>query len=186
MMSNECWAAKLEISEVLARYCRGVDRLDEALTLACFTSDASLRYADVFAGTPAEFVRWLWPIHRAMTGHTHRISNVLVDLPSPTTAVSESYVFVTLRLQENTGQVDVLNHGRYLDRWRLDGGVWRIHARAYVGALRNSVAVAGIDMSGRIAADSAGGALVPTRDADDPSYAYSSFMTAEADLSRAT
>ena len=180
MMSYEELAAKLEIQEQLARYCRGVDRLDDDLTLGCFMTDATLRYADVFAGTPAEFVRWLWPIHQAMAGHAHRVTNVLVDLLSPTAAVSESYVFVTLRMQVDGRLVDVINHGRYLDRWLVADATWRIAERTYVSGLRSVVPVVSIDMAGRVAAADAPRAPVATRGGDDASYAMSVFRTPSA------
>jgi hypothetical protein len=179
-MSCEELAAKLEIYEQLARYCRGVDRIDDDLTLGCFTSDASLCYADVFTGTPAEFVRWLWPVHRAMAGHAHRVTNVLVDLLTPTTAVSEACVFVTLRMEEDGRLVDVINHGRYLDRWFVTAGTWRIAERTYVSGLRSTVPVTGIDMTARVASADAPRAPLATRDGDDPSYVLSSFRTASA------
>jgi hypothetical protein len=175
MMSYEELAAKLEIQEQLARYCRGVDRLDDDLTLGCFMTNATLHYADVFAGTPAEFVRWLWPIHRAMAGHAHRVTNVLVDLLSPSAAVSESCVFVTLRIAADERLVDVINHGRYLDRWLVADGAWRIAERTYVSGLRSTVPAVGIDMAGRVAAADAPRAPVATRGGDDPSYALSAF-----------
>ena len=45
--------SRAEITEVVLRYCRGIDRCDEALLRACFHSDASHRHGG-FEGASAE------------------------------------------------------------------------------------------------------------------------------------
>jgi hypothetical protein len=74
------------IAQVLYHYCRGIDRMDADMTLACFASDAVLDYTSLYKGDPGGFVRWLWPIHAAMKGHTHSISNILLGQTGGKTA----------------------------------------------------------------------------------------------------
>jgi hypothetical protein len=67
------------IAKTLYEYCRGIDRMDAELTLACFEPTAELKYSGMYLGDPAGFVKWLWPRHAAMVGHTHSITNILVE-----------------------------------------------------------------------------------------------------------
>ena len=89
--------AKQEITEVIYRYCRGIDRMDAELTLSCWHEGGLAHYGRLFEGTAEGFVEWLWPVHAAMVGHRHEISNILVDVRDDR-ASSEAYVSVTLRV----------------------------------------------------------------------------------------
>ena len=148
--------ATIAIQQVLYRYCRSMDRMDAGLALACFDPAATLSYGALYQGDPAGFVAWLWPVHAAMVGHTHTLGNVIVDVTGADTAVSESYVMVTLRFEDRntddadaaTQQFDLVGKGRYLDRWSCgNDGTWRIVARTYVSDLGTVIPVAGHDLS---------------------------------------
>lgn len=168
-----------EIHQVLARYCRGMDRMDAELTLECFEPDAHLEYHGLYRGDPAGFVRWLWPVHASLVGHTHQIHNSLVDLDESDedAAASETYVTVTLRAEIGDTTMDLIGRGRYLDVWSRNSGRWAIRRRRYVSDLTTVV-----DAGDRSRLN---GLLTPaiadppsvraTRDLSDPSYSLGSW-----------
>lgn len=71
---------KQAISEVIWRYCRGMDRMDKELTLSCWHPGGTDDHAPLFKGTAVGFVEWLWPIHAAMAATRHLVSNITVEL----------------------------------------------------------------------------------------------------------
>jgi hypothetical protein len=158
------------IAQTLYRYARAMDRMDADLALQCFAPDAHIYYGGKFDGTPAEFVRWLWPLHAGMVGHTHSISNILVEHDDRRTA-SEAYVMTTLRMRTAPEeQVDYVSRGRYLDIWEPVETRWRIIDRLYVTDL-NTVSPVGVrDVSALLPLVDI--PLVPSRrDTTDASYA---------------
>ena len=162
---------KLEIHETLYRYCRSMDRMDAPLALDCFWPDANLEYSSLYNGSPAGFVDWLWPVHASMVCHTHRVCNMLVDFTGDAEAVSESMVQVTLRMENKGELVDLIGHGRYLDRWRRQDGRWRIAKRTYVSDMGTVVPVGARDIGAILYPGTPGQAPLPgKRDSSDLSY----------------
>lgn len=151
--------AKQAITEVLHRYCRGMDRIDRDLARSCWHDGGTADYGDVFHGTGAEFVEWVSSLHEQMfISHSHQVTNVLVDLDGDH-AASECYVTVALQTADDRGQVsEVVARGRYLDRWSRRSGVWAIDHRRHVADLQTMGRVdSAVPGSGR-------------RDRGDPSY----------------
>jgi hypothetical protein len=97
-----------------------------------------------------------------MQAHSHQITNVLVEVDgSSGQARSEAYVTVCLRTKPGDGGVstDIVDRGRYLDRWSRDGsGAWRIAARRYVSDVQQTLP------AGRAPE------VTAVRDRTDPSY----------------
>lgn len=156
--------AKQAITEVLYRYCRGLDRMDRDMALSVWHPGATVDYKDIFVGTGEGFVEWVWPTHAALTSHSHQIANVLIDLDADLKAArSEAYVTATLRSTDETKgtALDLLARGRYLDRLSMRDGRWAIDDRIFVmdvpSVREMPLAVAGT-ITGR-------------RDRDDPSFA---------------
>jgi hypothetical protein len=113
----------LEIREVLARYCRGIDRGDLDLVLSCFHEDAVEDHGH-FKGACADFYRIV--IERLADRMTSvNISNVSVEFSGTDRALSEAYHFDILR----EGPMDTVFAGRYLDRFERRKGCWRIANR---------------------------------------------------------
>lgn len=158
-------AAKQAISEVLHRYCRGLDRMDRAMAESVWHAGGTADYGPMFQGTGAEFVEWVWAAHAGFARHSHMVTNVLIELGEDgTTASSETYVAVWLRTQPTNGFVtDIENRGRYADRWSCRDGVWAIDHRRYIDDLQRIV-TAPADGSND------GSGATGTRDGSDPSY----------------
>src|SRR5579872_3721315 len=89
-------AAKQAITEIMHRYCRGMDRMDRGLTLSCWHPGGTDDHAPLYVGSAAGFVEWLWPVHAAMVCTRHVVSNILIEVEGDT-ATSETYWTVTLR-----------------------------------------------------------------------------------------
>lgn len=124
--------AHLEINDALARYCRAMDRMDDALATAVWHPDGTVNYEPgIFAGTAPQFVRWVRGVHERVDVTTHRIANVLVRVRADR-AVSEAYGHVILvhRAQDGTAAVRH-TYGRYLDRWSFRDDRWAIDHRDY-------------------------------------------------------
>ena len=130
--------AKQAITEVLHRYCRGLDRMDRSLADSVWHPGGTADYGPMFQGTGSEFLDWVWAAHQGFARHSHMVTNVLIEVDlGAGTAISESYVAVWLRSRPKDGAVaDVINRGRYLDRWSRRGDTWAIDHRRYVDDLQ--------------------------------------------------
>jgi hypothetical protein len=128
----ETLLAKQAITEALYRYCRALDRMDRSLALSVWHPGSTADYGPMFAGSGAEFVDWVWIAHEGLAAHSHQITNVLIDVDGDR-ASSEAYVTVALRTKPDQGSIaDIVDRGRYLDRWSLRQGVWAIDSRRFV------------------------------------------------------
>ena len=88
---------KQEIRDAHSRYCRAMDRRDEALAASIWHEDGTADYGDIFKGTGAGFAAWVTETHVNFDRHSHQINNVLVEVGSSgEQAVSEAYVTVAL------------------------------------------------------------------------------------------
>ena len=149
------------IQETLYRYCRGVDRMDRALTRSCWHADGSADYRGMFAGDVDALLDWMWKLHAPMQTHSHQITNMLIEVAGDR-AASEAYVTVALRSGGSRSSArDILSRGRYVDRWSRREDRWAIDHRLYLNDWTTFLPVSGESTpasSGR-------------RDPDDPSYA---------------
>jgi hypothetical protein len=122
----------IEIRDLLARYCRGIDRGDKALIASVYHDDA---YDDhgTFKGSPREFAE---VVVDRMDGTgvigQHNVTNVLIELDGDR-ARGESY-FVTWNPEADATGMGrlMLVLGRYLDTFERRDGVWKIATRQVV------------------------------------------------------
>ncbi|MDD5585417.1 MAG: nuclear transport factor 2 family protein [Alphaproteobacteria bacterium] len=136
---------KHEIAELLSRFARGVDRIDETLLRSVFHPDATLDLGPgVFQGTSNDYVHWiLGVLHQIRSSH-HMISNVRAQLEGDV-ALVESYCHAYFRLDKPTGREDVFMGCRYLDRMEKrpagPAGVWKIvHHKKIIDWVRTDAA----------------------------------------------
>jgi len=130
--------AKQAITEVLHRYCRGLDRMDRPLADSVWHAGATADYGPMYQGTGSGFLDWVWATHEGFARHSHMVTNILIEVDLRRgTAVSECYVAVWLRTPPQDGVVDdVLNRGRYVDRWSVRDDTWAIDHRRYIDDLQ--------------------------------------------------
>ena len=124
--------AKQEITEVIYRYCRAMDRMDHDLAVAVWHPDGTASYEDVFEGTGAEFVDFVEKLHaERFVIHSHQVTNLLIEVDGDR-AASESYLTVALRTKPEEGHGELQARGRYVDRWSRRDGRWALDHRIYV------------------------------------------------------
>jgi hypothetical protein len=127
---------KQAISEVLQRYSRTLDWLDDEGQASCYWPDADIDYG-FFKGKAAEFLPIVMEIERGSDRRWHMLSQPLIQLSSPTAASSECYgIFAGATRQDDGTLAGNLYGGRYIDEWEKRDCTghqeWRISARLYL------------------------------------------------------
>jgi hypothetical protein len=120
------------ITQQIYNYCRAVDRLDDELGYSIWHGDGLADYGEaIFSGTGRGVIDFVIDSHRSLLGHSHQISNTIINLEGDR-AASESYVTAVLRFPDGEGVKQLNLCGRYLDRWSYRDGRWAIDKRIYV------------------------------------------------------
>jgi len=117
------------IRECLYRYCRGIDRCDEAALRAAYWPDATDRHG-AYKGSASGFIDHAVAKLSAGGGrNVHLVGNISIVLKGDAAAV-ESYFLALQADQTDEGLPrDTLLAGRYVDRFERRGGEWRVAAR---------------------------------------------------------
>lgn len=128
-------ADRLAIDEVLARYCRGIDRCDRDELTRVFTKDARIDYGD--GPKPAdETIAGLMAGLGAMRLTHHNIGNVICEIDSQRaraeTCCVALHILPANELGDGPGEIEMVVGGRYLDTLVKREGEWRIAERLYV------------------------------------------------------
>jgi SnoaL-like domain len=122
---------KQAISEVIARYSRTLDWLDDAGQARCYWPDAAIDYG-FFKGSAADFVPAVMQIERSSQRRWHFLGGLQIALHSATAASTECYGLATgVRNAEGVWTGNIYG-GRYLDEFEKRGEEWRISRRQYV------------------------------------------------------
>lgn len=124
------------IGDVIQRYCRTLDWLDEEGQASCYWPDAHIEYG-FFTGRAEDFLPVVMETERNLARRWHMLSSPLVRFHSNTSASSECYgIFGGGRLQDDGTIAGDLIGGRYLDEWEKcesdETHEWRISARTYI------------------------------------------------------
>ena len=152
--------SRQQITQLLYRYCRAVDRIDAELGYTLWHDDAAADYGRVYRGTGRGFIDFVCDAHRRAIVHSHQITNIIIELDDDL-ARSESYVTSAMRLMHADALQQITTRGRYLDRWSRRAGRWGIDRRVFVNDFDEIRPVTS--------------AFVPPAfrlDRDDPSYAF--------------
>ncbi len=151
-MSNsqlETLLAKQAITEIIFRYARAIDRMDEALLRSCFHPGS--RHCHFFEGPssdesltsenaePADFVAFALGVLSAYSRTHHQMGNTLIDLVASDRANVETYFTAFHRMraigdplaneQAYDTEMDYFVGGRYIDQFECRDGVWLISNR---------------------------------------------------------
>jgi len=141
--------AKQAITEVIHCYARAIDRMDEALLRSVFHPGS--RHAHFFEGpssdpslpsspeVPGDFVAFALGLLSTFSRTHHQLGNTLIRLQDSATAVAETYFTAYHRLRAVgdplaspdafDNEMDWFVGGRYLDRFELRDGQWKIVER---------------------------------------------------------
>jgi SnoaL-like protein len=158
--------AKQAITDVIYTYCRALDRMDWDLAQTVWHPDGTADYgAGMYQGTGPGFLEWVWTQHAGMMGHSHQITNILIDVDGAH-AASEAYVTAALRLPADDGAqaTEIVSRGRYVDTWSRRDGRWAIDHRRFAEDFTSTYQVTAMEP-----ADAE--LRTGRRDRDDPSYA---------------
>jgi len=123
------------ISQVLTRYCRGIDRFDLGLVRSCYHDDAVDEHGS-FTGGPDEYVAWVGKLLRRYTMTMHVLANTSIELgPSRDVALVESYGISFHRGgpdEADDAKLNLMTGFRFVDRFERRAGEWRIAHRIAV------------------------------------------------------
>ena len=134
-----------EIADLMARYCRAVDRRDWPRLREVFHPDAHDDHGEYKGGVDG-FLAWVAERHARIGQSMHFLGNSLVEFAGPDLALVETYFIAAQRLGPEAGpaarrmleqagagseadSVDIDVFGRYIDRMERRGGAWRIARR---------------------------------------------------------
>ncbi len=154
---------RVEIIDLVARYCRGCDRRDFALVRSCYHDDAIDDHGAMFRGGPDEFVAWLPTAMAPWDLTMHAISNSVVVVDGDR-AEGEHMVRAWHRTHAPDRR-EFIVWGRYLDKYERRGGEWKFLHRALVFD-HGEVRAVDEEAFARMGADAAHG----TAGRDDPSW----------------
>ncbi len=161
-MSNilDTLADRLELSDLLSRLSRGIDRGDQELVASCYTKDSFDDHGG-FKGTGAEFAAYICggsQISASAKTLQHVLGQTVWEFRGDDAFGETAYSFDMV-----TSDDDLFHSfGRYVDYFKRVDGTWLLHYRRVVS-----------DWGGVMqatASPSAGGQIGSTRDKTDPSY----------------
>lgn len=140
-------ADRMQIQDVMYRWCRAVDRLDYNEIRSVFHPDANDSHG-VYNGGIEGLIEWIRERHKSIPFSMHQVSNMLIEFASPDVALAETYLRTTQRYPKEamaalaqlasvgddapeTGR-DLWTCSRYLDRFERRNGEWRIADRVVI------------------------------------------------------
>ncbi len=118
-----------DITDLIYRYCRSVDRLDIPLGHSIWHDDAIADYGElVYQGHGRGVIDFICAQHRNLLFHSHQMSNIIIELDGDRGG-SESYVTANLRLQRGDKLLQMSIWSRYIDSWSRRNGRWGLDKR---------------------------------------------------------
>lgn len=117
-----------DIREVMLRYARGLDRLDNALARSCYWDDAIEDHGQ-FVGSPDDFIRYADGTTLMFEAVQHGIFNHFCDLQGDEAFAETYYQFTGVTAGDAPNFVST---GRYVDHFQKRGGEWRIANRVTI------------------------------------------------------
>lgn len=123
--------AREAIRDCLYRYCRGIDRMDEAALRSAYWPDGEDRHGP-YQGSAVGFIEWALATLPSIERGIHQIHNILIEFREGGAAV-ESYFSAFQRQPSPEGGMKQWDmKGRYLDWFVERGGEWRVLKRQVV------------------------------------------------------
>ena len=118
-----------EITAVIYRLARGLDRRDKDLLASCFFPDSTDDHG-LFEGSATDFCDWVIETLGNYERTQHLITNINIVIDGDK-ASTESYFFAHHVVATET-KLDVIAAGRYLDHFERRDGEWKIKHRKAV------------------------------------------------------
>lgn len=131
-MTLEELSARAQIHDALLRYCRGLDRVDMDLVRSAFHDDAWVQFPkSLHVGPVSGFVDFLSAEMPRFVRTMHFLGNSLIEFDGRDVAYVETYLQADHQGSDQhhwTGSFVKL-WARYIDRFELRDGAWRIAHR---------------------------------------------------------
>ena len=125
----------IAIGQVMARYCRGIDRVDMDLVRSAYWPDARDDHGP-YQGSLDGFIDWVEPNVSQHRMTHHFLGQSLIRLDGDK-AVVETYFDARHVKDVEDGDQMLAVLGRYLDLFERRGGEWRIAKRDVVVDMRH-------------------------------------------------
>lgn len=155
------------IRDCLYRYCRGIDRADEAALHSSYWPDATDRHGATSGPVEVFFARAA-ATFRLPVRNVHQVGNILIEFRGPDQAAVESHFNAFQRGPGADGVVRQFHlAGRYCDLFEKRGDEWRVAARTVVYDWVDEQPVPAADEAERFGVRQPIGGRWP----DDPIYA---------------
>ncbi len=120
--------AKQDITELIYRYMRGLDRWDEALLRSVFFDDAYCEFGFI-NGSASDFISFAIDALKTHESNHHMVGNIIIDIEGDE-AFGEVYFNAFHKIKTDNGFEDLIIAGRYLDRYQKRDGVWKFSYRS--------------------------------------------------------
>ena len=141
--------ARQAITDVIFRYARAIDRMDEALLRSVFHPDSRHNHfyegpssdpdAPSTADSPGDFVAFALGVLGGFSRTHHQLGNTLIEFTGESRARVETYFTAFHRMRPRGDplaaanaydtEMDYFVGGRYIDQFELRGEDWRIAER---------------------------------------------------------
>ncbi|HOA49232.1 MAG TPA: nuclear transport factor 2 family protein [Novosphingobium sp.] len=123
--------AREAIRDCIYRYCRGIDRVDEAMLRSAYWPDGTDNHG-AYSGSAAGFVDWAMKVLPFIERGIHHVHNVLIEFRAGGAAVESAFTAIQ-RQPDPDGTIRQWDmRGRYLDWFVERGGEWRVLNRLVV------------------------------------------------------
>ena len=116
-----------QITDVLHRYCRGVDRMDQALVRSCYHQDATDEHGS-FRGGVEDYLQWCWKLLQRYDRTMHYLTNILIDI-NDDFAQAESYGFAVHEGAPHFQERNLTVGFRFIDIFEHRDNHWKIIKR---------------------------------------------------------
>jgi hypothetical protein len=132
ILSQQEVSDRLEILDLLATYCRGIDERDFDLLWSVFTPDSTIDYsrAGGISGTAAEAIAWVTESLRSSQWSQHVVTLRDLELTSESGTALSYYYNPTVLHSDNGGFVAMVVGGYYRDHLIHTAQGWRIMERS--------------------------------------------------------
>ena len=120
--------AKQDISDVIMRYARAIDRADGPLLHSCYWDDAIEEHGSNYSGPARPYIDGA--IERLQNAGVmmHHVGNIHIELEDDLAWV-ESYVLTFARFKKGGEPWDTMTGGRIFDKFEKRNDEWRIFHR---------------------------------------------------------
>ncbi|MET3776793.1 nuclear transport factor 2 family protein [Rhizobium alvei] len=119
------------IRDCLYRYCRGIDRADEAALRSSYWEDATDQHGP-YNGSATGFIDWALTSLKSYERSIHQITNVLIEFQADG-AIVESQFTAYQRSPNASGTLQqFFLMGRYVDWFEKRNGEWRVARRKVI------------------------------------------------------